>query len=110
MSLRMVIATEIGNTESLRNVDKGGDRMPQKSHVTTHAKHCAPEFAGRSVDLADARYLVGNTNLVNTDARRIPHSPLLMSSGRRPLGDIAESDVSRSFSGETTANSSLKAF
>ena len=110
MSLRMVIAAEIGNTESPRNVEKGGDRMPQRSHATTHAKHCAPEFAGRSVDLAAARYLVGNINLINKDSGRVPYSPLVMSSRRRPLGDIAESDVSHSFSGETTANSSLKAF
>jgi hypothetical protein len=84
--------------------------MPQRSHVTTHAKHCAAEFAGRSVDLADARYLVGNTNLVNKDAGRIPYSPLVMISGRRSFDDVAESYVSRLLSGGTTGNSWLKAF
>jgi hypothetical protein len=95
----MVIATEIGNTESPRNVEKGGDRMPQRSHVANHAKHCAAEFAGRSVDRADARYLVGSAHLINRDAGRIPR-----------LDDVAELAVSRSLSGETTANSSLEAF
>jgi hypothetical protein len=83
--------------------------MPQRSHVTTHAKHCAPEFAARSVDLADARYPVGNAHLVNKDGGRIPRSPLVMISGRRSVDDVAESYVSRSLPGETIANSWSKA-
>jgi hypothetical protein len=75
--------------------------MPQMSQVTNHARHCAAELAGRSV---------GNTSLVNRAARRISYRPLAIISGRRSLDGIAESNVSRAVSVETTANSSLTAF
>jgi hypothetical protein len=82
--------------------------MPQRWHVTIHAKHCAPEFTSHAVDLADGRYPADNTNLTK-DAGRIRHSPLVLISGRRTPDGIAESHVSRLLPGETTANSLLTA-
>jgi hypothetical protein len=83
--------------------------MPQKWHVTIHAKHCAPEFTGHSVDLADGRCPADSTNLAK-DAGSIRPTPLVVISGRRSPDGIAESHVSRLLPGETTANSLLTAF
>jgi hypothetical protein len=84
--------------------------MPARLRQAINAKHFVHEFVCCTADLADARYRLGHTHLVDEDAGRISHSPIVVSSRRRSLDSACPSCISCSLPDRATAEPSLKAF